>query len=303
MKRRYTQYTVLFIFIVALLATLSAWQVSSHAAGRRDKDKEAIIVTYPTDLNLIDVGTVTQVQKSNLIQLKNGKSYRINAIRIPVYYDPSAVEYLKQHVLGKKVGIYAHTKKREDITDKFGNTEGHVVREDGTWIQGDMVARGLAWAYSTADNRFLARALQKYEHAARALKSGFWNDPEYAIKHKKNIGKYLNSYQLYEGLLMYLDKDRSMNGNYNFFCDTAQGSDKHPMSFMIPIDSMSIFTPRDTPYFSPQNWLRSRVRVRGWVEEKNGIPTIMVTHPEQMEFLSPDKLDILNPATLKAGEE
>jgi micrococcal nuclease len=34
----------------------------------------------------------------------------------------------------------------------------------------------------------------------------------------------------------------------------------------------------------PAGFARMRVRVRGWIEERNGAPRIEATHPEQIEI-------------------
>jgi hypothetical protein len=278
---------IVFLACAALLILAAPGQVVDAFA-----EKAAVVPVgppkTPDDLDLIDVGTVKEIKQSDMIVLDNGKTYHMDQIRIPVYYDDTALAYLHSNVLNKKVGVYALKNAKIGATDRYGNFFGHILREDGTWIQADMVARGLAWAYSTESNRTLIHPLYKYEAAARADKVGFWKDPEFVIKTKNNIAKYVNSYQIYQGVIV----ARSWGTDkVIFICDPLSRT-ATAFTFTIRLDrSINFVRPGTRPDETFATWRGAYVRVRGWVDKDTTnavpIPTIDVTHPEQMEFLDP----------------
>ena len=103
------------------------------------------VITSPDQLDLIDVSVVTKVLKPDLIRLQNKKTYRLDEIRVPPVYSQVAMAYLTKTLVGKKVGIYADKYNKLALNDSYGNGIGSVVLEDATWVQNDMVSRGIAW--------------------------------------------------------------------------------------------------------------------------------------------------------------
>jgi hypothetical protein len=280
-------WRIAFLMLMAFLTLAAPGRVVDSAFAEGSK-KEAPVGNpkTPDDLDLIDVGTVKEIKQFDIVTLDNGKTYHLDEIRVPVLYGVHAINYLKAAALGRKVGIYAIKSSKTSATDRYGYLYGHLMRDDGTWIQADMVARGLAWAFSTETNHSLVIPLYKYEAVARAEKLGFWKDPEYDIKTKANIAKYMNSYQIFQGVL-------TLGGGgadrYVFGCDSGWST---PPSFTFGIRyEKSMFFRRGSA--SPgdvfRTWTGAVVRVRGWVEkDADGHPSIEVTHPQQMEFINPE---------------
>lgn len=259
-----------FIFVISLICMASLallLAMDAAAAKKRERQGYVPVQTVPDDLDLLDVGTVKEILKSDLIKLEDDKVYRLDNIRVPVYYNQAALDYLQGSILGKRVGVFANRKKAEGRTDRLGNTIGHVVTEGGVWIQAEMVGKGLAWAYSTETNRDLIKPLYGYEDQARATKAGFWVDPEYAIKDKESIKNYYNTFQIVEDVVYDVGDDKEF---YYINFDKDFKSD-----FTATVDQKV----RDMPS-NMFNLRRHRIRIRGWIEKQNG-PLIEITHPEQ----------------------
>lgn len=264
----------LFI-VIALLLSLAA------PASAKDDVNTAYVPfqTSPDDLKLLDVGKVIEIIKSDLIRLENQKIYRLDNIRVPVHHDAYALDYMNSNVLHKRLGIFASRKTKAGRTDRFGNTIAHAVLEDGTWIQKDLVRRGLAWAYSTETNRDMATPLYKYEDMARQQTAGFWADPDYAVRTNQTIPNTYNTYQVYEGTILdvgvkdgifFLNFDKTYKTDF-----TIEAS-----AYLINSKSFALSGKRVTP-----DLLKGlKIRIHGWVENKNG-PMIELTHPEQMELV------------------
>ena len=66
--------------------------------------------------------------------------------------------------------------------DRYGRLRGHLVRrDDGTWIQGALLAAGLARVHSLVDDRAAVTAMLAIEHRARSARLGIWSRPHYRV--------------------------------------------------------------------------------------------------------------------------
>jgi len=228
----------------------------------------------PESMFLIDSGIVTKVLKSNLILLNN-KYYKLDNISTPVYENQLAFNEVTSALLNRNVNIYSKT---EDKTvDRYSIPLSHVVRDDGVWIQESLISKGLAWATVTGTNRQMTYTLLKMEEKARDKRSGFWSNPLYAIKTPTRLKNCIDSYQIIEGKVIYVNQ-KSSTIFFNFSKDWKT-------DFTIELPKKYLFRFNVSgKYFRPRTWLNKTVRVRGWVREKNG-PMIKVKYPEQIKVI------------------
>ncbi|MCE7999288.1 MAG: thermonuclease family protein [Rhodobiaceae bacterium] len=159
--------------------------------------------------------------------------------------------------------------------DRYGRLLAHLYLADGRWVQGTMIAEGMARTYSFPDNRSCVRDLLRLETQAREAELGIWNHSYYSILSAEEPEMLLNridSFQLVEGIVqsaalvrgrLYLNFGGDWREDF-----TVTIAPKHVRQFS---DDLEVY--RD-----------ARVRVRGWIKSYNG-PEIVVTHPEQIEFL------------------
>lgn len=171
--------------------------------------------------------------------------------------------------------------------DRYGRLVAHVYREKdqrqdqtgerepGIWLQGALLAQGMARVRSVADNRSRIPAMLAIEADARAGSRGIWADRLYRIRTPDEAGSDIGSFQIVEGII--LDRARVRERIYlNFGPDWRT-------DFTVSIDT------RLLPMFAqngldPMDLKGRRIRVRGWIEARNG-PLIDATHPEQIEVL------------------
>ncbi len=163
--------------------------------------------------------------------------------------------------------------------DRHGRVLAHLYTapaglDEATWLQGEMIQRGLARVYSFADNRALIGELLLREQRARATGRGLWSDPYYAVASADEASRQFGRYALIEGRVV---KAAVVGGRgyLNFGADirtdftvTVAPPDRRGFEKALPIAS----------------YQGRRVRVRGWVESRNG-PQIEATHAEQIELL------------------
>jgi micrococcal nuclease len=108
---------------------------------------------------------------------------------------PEAKAALEALVLGRGVALYVGGADR----DRHGRILAHLVRDDGLWVQGRMLARGWARVYSFPDNRWGVGAMLALERAARAAGLGMWAHADYAVRAHTDLAGLDGTFQLVEG--------------------------------------------------------------------------------------------------------
>lgn len=161
--------------------------------------------------------------------------------------------------------------------DRYGRLLAHLFAEDGSWVQARMIAAGMARTYSFADNRACVGELLAFEGDARFDQRGIWADDYYAPRLASDTGGLLhlvNTFQLVEGRVISVARVRG-RVFLNF------GEDWRT-------DFTATISPGDLRRFDddPESYENLVVRVRGWMKSYNG-PEIELTHPEQLEIISP----------------
>jgi micrococcal nuclease len=159
--------------------------------------------------------------------------------------------------------------------DRHGRWLGHLHLPDGTWVQGEMLERGLARVYSFADNRALVGEMLALERAARQAGRGIWSHPFYRIRRDTEAARDIGSFQLVEGTVRDVALVRG-RAYLNF-------GDNWRTDFTVTL------APKTVRLFAGesidlQGFGDKVIRVRGWLTSYNG-PMIAVTHPEQIEVL------------------
>lgn len=274
------RHLVFLVFALALLHSLpSTAQDVSHIFRP--------VQTAPDALEIIDMGKVTEVLKPDLIKLDNDKRYLLDNIRVSPYFSHDVMDYLNKSLVGRNIAVFANITKKEGDKDRYGNILGHVMVDDGRWVQEDIIAKGLAWVQSSETNRDLVLPLYRNEITARENKIGMWAEPEFVVRNDLNIHAYLNTFQLFEGTV----KRVSINDDvFLYFGDDP----KTDFTIRIPQKKKDLFlmsaelAGQGTYWVDFLEFKGLRVRIRGWVQQNNG-PMIEWSHPEQIEFPDFDK--------------
>lgn len=257
--------------LLVVLFGLSGWPIA-HAA----QPDEAIFEA----LQRADTARVVEVVDGDTVVLDSGVEVRLVGIQAPKLALGRAgfVEWplaeeakaaLKQLILGRAVTLYYGGRR----TDRYGRALAHLRRDDGLWVQGAILERGLARVYSFRDNRALIPEMLTIERRARAARGGIWADPFYDMRTPDDVAQYVDSFQLVEGRVLHVAVVRG-RVYLNFGADWRT-------DFTVTV------APEHRAVFENEGWhphaLEGRVvRVRGWIKSFNG-PMIEVTHPEQIE--------------------
>lgn len=177
---------------------------------------------------------------------------------------------LGEITMGKEVMLYYGGRKM----DRYGRILAHLFLDDGTWVQGEMLKRGMARLYSFADNRSIIPEMRSEEKIARLKNTGIWDLDFYKIKPQVISGRHTNSFQVISGRIIDVATVRS-NTYLNFGDDY-----KTDFTIVVPGRVKSMFEKQDINLSDLEG---KTIFVRGWLKYYNG-PSIDLTHPEQLEI-------------------
>ena len=160
--------------------------------------------------------------------------------------------------------------------DRYGRALAQLARDDGLWIQGELLRRGLARVYTFPDNRAAAADMLALERTARAERRGLWADPFFAIRHPEEASRFAGEFELVEGKIV--DGARRENAVFLNF-----GADWHT-AFTLRLNSEALRLFR-ADKVDPLALIGSTVRVRGYIRRDRERAIIDITHPEEIERL------------------
>jgi micrococcal nuclease len=173
-------------------------------------------------------------------------------------------------VQGRRLTLHPASKP----VDRWGRMLAHLERDDGLWVQGEMLRLGWARVYTFPDNRTLAADMFALERQARAAKLGIWGHPFYSIVTPERASRVVNTFQLVEGTVM--DAAEVKGRVYlNFGADW-----KTDFTVLVPARVRKALARQG---MDPAGFKGRTIRVRGWLKDYNG-PMIEMTHPEQLEL-------------------
>ncbi len=240
-------------------------------------------------LRMVQGGLVTEVVDGDTVLLDSGLSVRLIGTQAPKlalgrddFEDwPLAGEArtaLAEVALGKTVQLgYGGEEK-----DRYGRALAHVFIENGDapiWAQLYMVEAGWSRVYSFPDNRKCLDQLFAGEARARQARLGIWADPYYSVRAADRpdaLVERAGDYELVEGRVLLAEKSGPrVYLNFGRFW-------KEDFTAVIEAQALRLFE-RDG--FDPIELEGALVRIRGWVDERDG-PRIEVTHPEQIEVVA-----------------
>lgn len=234
----------------------------------------------PEPLVAESLGRVVEIADGDTLRLDDGREVRLVGLQAPKLplgrpnfeswpLAERAKAALGELTLGREA-ILAYGGRRED---RHGRRLAHLFLEDGTWVQQEMLRRGLARVYSFADNRALIDRMLRVEREARTEGLGIWSHPFYAVRTPEQVHDDIGSFQIVEGRIVavkvvrgraFLDFEEDWRTGFSLSLAPAVRRD---------FESEGI----DIDFYEGK-----LVRVRGWVSSYNG-PRMEPTHPEQIE--------------------
>jgi micrococcal nuclease len=227
-------------------------------------------------------GRAVEIVDGDTLLLEDGRQVRLVGIQAPKLplgrpnfrkwpLADEAKEALAALALGKTLTLSYGGRR----TDRYRRLLAHLHAADGTWIQGEMLRRGMARVYSFADNRAVVTEMLALEGEARAARRGIWRHPFYYIRDAKDLSGDVGGFHVVEGTVRAVATVRGW-AYVNFGEDWKT-------DFTVSVGSTAARLFRETG-FDLKALEGRRVRVRGWIDSRNG-PMIEASHPEQIERL------------------
>lgn len=226
--------------------------------------------------------TVSRIIDAATLALHDGADLRLAGILAPHADDaraasqawPAAVAAraeVEALVLGKTILIaFGHERR-----DRYGRHLGHVFWDDGgvrRWLQGHLLDQGLARVATPAGDRACEAEMLAAERGARDGKRGIWAEAAYRIRQASDLdalSALVGTFQIVEGQIA--GRRRSGSGlRLDFARDGRFG--------LVALLPRGAGPGRDLGTVA-------RVRVRGWLEERGGRPTLDLTIAGTLEVL------------------
>ena len=231
-------------------------------------------------------GKVRTVTDGRSFTLEDGREIRLAGIEVPLSPGPgdlgtgakaalAARAALESIIAGRDIEL-----RQNDVADRYGRMPALVyVTQGGSpeSVAHELLAKGFARVSAHVGERPCADELLARERAARQAKLGLWGEPYYVIVAAESGAELVaerGHFMLAEGKVWSV---RESGGTIyvNFGRQWSQA-----LTVTIPKRSERMFAAAG---IEPKRLENRRVRVRGWVEERNG-PRIEATRPEQIEI-------------------
>ena len=232
-------------------------------------------------------GKVRAITDGRSFTLDDGREIRLAGIEAPLLPGPgeagtrakaglAARAALESIIAGQNVDL----RQNDMPADRYGRTTAFVYVSGGALpesVAHEMLARGFARVSAHVGERPCADELLARERAARQAKLGLWGEPYYAIVSAESGAELVaesGHFILAEGKVWSV---RESGGTIyvNFGRQWSQA-----LTVTILKRNERMFAAAG---IEPKGLENRRIRVRGWVEERNG-PRIEATRPEQIEI-------------------
>ncbi|MGQ0662273.1 MAG: thermonuclease family protein [Pseudomonadota bacterium] len=215
------------------------------------------------------------------LELADGRRVRLAGIEAPAPprrqegrswpLAEAAHQALAELAVGRQLALFFGARRG----DRYDRLLAHLLDHDGKWLQGELLARGLARVRTVPDLAHGAREMLAIEGAARAARRGLWAHPAYRILSPIEAGRFLDTFQLIEGRVARVEA----RGGYTYLTFGAEGRGAFTLEIAAAVKRKFRSAGLD-----PAAWPGENLRVRGLIGWRNG-PAIEATHAEQIERL------------------
>lgn len=187
-----------------------------------------------------------------------------------------ALTILQDYTIGKEFRLYQTKDRNTGRTNRMNHKMYHLVREDDDgWVQGTLLALGVARVRTVKDNPELAEDMYAKEMEARSENLGLWGMEQYQIHQADTAAAAIDTYGIIQGKVLRAQR-RPSRIYLNF-------GDNYRDDFTVQVLSSDIkaFRARD---IDPLALEGKTIEVRGWVKDYNG-PYIEIDHPARLRVL------------------
>lgn len=240
------------------------------------------VAAAPSCAGDIEIGNahIMRVEKNGVLVMTDGRALKLEGIRLPAGtqdHAPQAIAdraFAELESLAKGRELDAHAVWPKE--DRYDRVRGQIFTRDGTWLQLDLLQKGLARVELLPDRGECNRELYAAEAEARKAGLGLWADPAYATRAIEQLGPDIGTFQIVVGRVAKASVNQQGGVSLNFSADW-----KRDFTVIISADDVKTFK---TMGVDPLNYEGKLIRVRGVVQNQGG-PAIAVGNPKQIELL------------------
>jgi len=235
-------------------------------------------------------GNVRAIIDGRSFTLEDGREIRLAGIEVPLppasgESGPRAEAALAARAALASMLATQRVELRQNGAgaDRYGRARHGLrrARRRCALVTHEMLARGFARVSAYVGDRPCAEELLAQERAARRAKLGLWSEPYYVIvaaESGAHLAAERGRFTVAEGNVLSV-RESAGTIYMNFGRRWSQAL-------------TATISKRDAPVFAaagvePKKLENRRVRVRGWIEERNG-PRIELTRPDQIEIAERD---------------
>lgn len=214
----------------------------------------------------------------NVLRLAGGAALFLDGIEAP--WSGVDAEQARRALQALAAGKALKVLPAEGGSDRHGRLPAQVFSQSGDswrWVQGELVAMGLARVAPFADNHGCAARLMEREAQARGLRRGLWRDGANAIRDAEDVAALtglIDSFQIVEGKVLSVGS----SGRHIYLNFGRQW--KSDFTARLAAGKAEAFR---TAGHDLLGLAGKTVRVRGWLEERGG-PMIELEQPMQIEL-------------------
>lgn len=260
---------------------------SGDKGAETSADPEPITGNF-AEMRQMDTAGVDQVIDPLRIGLKDGRIVQLSGIDIPGLNvdNPDetgdivfvAYSFLQSRLGNKQVRLYQTKNAKEGRTNRMGYHLAHLALsgDKGEWVQGTLLAAGLARVRPSERNPEMASQMLALEEKARRGKKGLWADPRYTALTPETAMRSLNDWGVVEGTV----HATAMNNNtiyLNFGADWKS-------DFTVGIEP-GVRKKLAAGGVDPLSLGGRNIRIHGWIRDYNG-PFIDLLSPAWIEILT-----------------
>ncbi len=289
----FLQRVVRLVHFIAMIRFLSILLLlcfyCAPAYSQEDSPAQAIQVKVPRadlfELKHTKSGRIDKVIDGLTLLLKDGTIVRLSSLRIPDFHIWEQAVYSEQAlgVLNKllpektQVMLYQTRDAKRGRENRMQHQLVHlVIKDKDIWIQGALLARGLAQVQTTPKSTQMLSQMLNIEDKARSANIGLWSpESDFRTITIDNAEEFIGDFVVLEGVVQKVASVR--NDIYLNF-----GKDwKKDFTIMVPSGMRKEFSKQGINIMS---LAKTPIRVRGNLREYNG-PLIELDNSADLEIM------------------
>ena len=221
-------------------------------------------------------GIVKQMTHENNIVLTNGDRLTLANIKLAQGINKKR---LNRKLKGQKITYFFSGQK----TDRHKRLISHIFlsgKDQQTWLQADLIRRGLATVYATEHNKRCFDPLEKLEQQARKQKQGEWQRGKslqiYDVKDVQTLNQQpQGNFVIVKGQVQSIGRSRT-NTFINF--------DKNWRTDFTIVIASRLLSRKTLSWPHLKGLVGKQVIARGWLDHWNG-PMIRMEIPQMLHVI------------------